>query len=90
MTSRSKIRMWNFLYADSRLRGAISYKMAHRNLESKDIEEATGLDRYDINHYLFRGKEPNLNNYEIIKLANFLGIEVELDLKFDDGRYGII
>ena len=84
MAGRSPIQHWNYLRADSNLRGAVAFRMKDRNLDKDDIQDAIGMNSYKVRDYI-DGKIPNLNNFEIVKLANFLGIEISLDIKFTDG-----
>ena len=87
--ARSTIRYWNFLQVDNRLRGAIAHRIDAIGTGTTEIAEAMNLEVYKIRDYL-KGKTPNLNNYELIKLANGLGIEVELSVIFRDDTNGAI
>lgn len=87
--ARSTIRYWNFLQVDNRLRGAIAHRIDVIGTGTTEIAEALNLEVYKIRDYL-KGKTPNLNNFEIIKLANGLGIEVELSVRFRDDFNGAV
>lgn len=86
--TRSAIQYWNFLREDSFVKGAILFRMKDRNLEFKDLSQMMDVPVYKIRHYL-NGKTPNLNNFEIVKLGNILGIKLEVKIEFTDDTIGI-
>ena len=87
-TTRSVLHKWGYLRTDSKLRGAIAFRMKDRNLDKEDIQEALGMLPYRVSNYL-KGDLPNLNDYEIIKLGRFLGIEISLNVEFRDETLGV-
>lgn len=85
MTSRSNtrsvIRYWHYLQSEDRLRGAILYQIESRKASLDDLAEKLSAKKYNLTNYL-KNERPALNDYEIIKLANMLGLEISLDIKF--------
>jgi transcriptional regulator with XRE-family HTH domain len=66
----------------------MSYRLSSRNLTVEDMEEMTGVEHLRFRDYL-KGQKPNLSNFEIIKIAKALGMDVEIKVSFDDETAGI-
>lgn len=67
---------------DQRLCGVISYRIEQRGLTLKQVGEAIGVTADRIAKYL-RGVKPSLTNWQIVQLAEYLGVTVELSIVFN-------
>jgi hypothetical protein len=70
---------WNFLRESGRLRGAMCAVIDMYELDEKVIAKELDIVPYALSCYL-RGKTPSICNYDIIRLAAHLGLEVDLDI----------
>lgn len=70
---------WNFLRENSILRGAISFSIDFKELKLIQIERALGISAYKISAYL-KNRRPSMSNYDIIRLCEYLGIELSLKI----------
>jgi len=85
---RSRIRTWSFLQADDRLRGIITrqydvYRAGYKG--DGKIADKLGVKPQKIRDYL-KGQRPNLNDFELVKFANTIGVNIDLYVTLD-GEY---
>ncbi len=83
MEKRSPIRNWNFLQANERLRGAIQQRIGMYGNELGELATKLACKKSKVSAYL-RNVKPNLNDYEVVKLANLVGLDVSLKITLDD------
>lgn len=67
---------------DHRLCGVISYRIEQRGLTLKQVGDALGFSADRLAKYL-RGVKPSLTNWQIVQLAEYLGVIVELNITFN-------
>ena len=70
-----------------KLRGILKYQIESKDLSFGQIERDTGLRQDNLSKY-FRGVKPSMPDFKILQLADYLNIEVALDIRFKD--YGKI
>jgi len=78
--TKSPSSSWSFLRDSTTLRAAIAYRLRDRDLFITDVAEALGVHPDRISKYL-RGVKPSLTNWQVVKLAEYLGLEVNLEVK---------
>ncbi len=83
MEKRSPIRNWKFLQADDRLRGFIQQRIGSYGNEIGELADKIPCKKSEISAYL-RNVKPNLNDFELIKLADLVGLEVTLKITLND------
>ncbi len=71
---------WSFLRDSVQLRAGIKYRMDELDISIVDMAKAIGTQPDRVSKYL-RGVKPSLTNWQLVKLANHLGLEVELNVK---------
>ena len=71
---------WSFLRDSEQLRSAIQYRMQADDVTISKVAKALDVDADRISKYL-RGVKPSLTNWQVIILANYLRLEVELNVK---------
>lgn len=76
--------IWCFLRSNEVLRTAIKYKQAGLDLNLKELAHAAGVDYTRLCKW-FKNRAGALSQYEVIRLCTYLGIEVELTIKFTNG-----
>jgi len=80
---KSPLSSWSFLRDSAQLRSTIAYKLQSKDLFITDAATAIGVAPDRISKYL-RGVTPSLTNWQIVKLANYLGMDIELSIKIRD------
>ena len=78
--NRSASSFWSFLRDSAKLRAAITYKLQTRDLFIQKVADDLGVAPDRISKYL-RGVTPSLTNWQVVKLAEYLGLDVDLDVK---------
>jgi len=78
--TKSPSSSWSFLRDSTTLRAAIAYRLRDRDLFITDVAEALGIPPDRISKYL-RGVKPSMTNWQIVKLAEYLGLSVELEIR---------
>ena len=79
---------WNFLRDNEKLRGVISQRISERGLSEKDISDGIGVQVHYLHEYL-KSSGPSLTNIQIMYICQLLGIEVDLEIEFEDQTVGI-
>lgn len=72
---------WNFLRDNTALRSVISYKIETGKHKLVDLAEKIGINHDHLIGLYLKNKKPSLTNYQIVKLADVLGIEVSLKIE---------
>jgi hypothetical protein len=67
----------------SKLRTAIKFRLDQRGYTVASVAKETELNADRIRKYL-RGDKVGLSQFQVIKLASFLGIEVNITVNFVD------
>lgn len=79
--AKSPLAKWDILRDDYTLRGLIKSRMGEQGLSRKALAEKTGVSYDQIKNYLAGGyKWKGINQYNLVKIANELGIEVSLKI----------
>lgn len=71
---------WSFLRDSSRLRGILKYQLESKDLFVNDVAKDLGMNVDRLRKY-FRGVKPSITNWDLIRVANYLGVEVSLEVK---------
>lgn len=71
---------WSFLRDSTQVRAGIKYRMDTLDKSIVEVAQVIRTDPDRVSKYL-RGVKPSLTNWQIIQLANHLGLEVEIHLK---------
>lgn len=71
---------WSFLRDSPELRGTLRYQLDTSKKSLVDIGEALEVKPDRLSKY-FRGVKPSLTNWQVMKLANYLGVEVQLRIQ---------
>lgn len=72
---------WNFLRDNAALRSVISYKIEKENHKLSELAPKIGVNHDHLIGYYLKGRKPSLTNFQIVKLADVLGIEVSLKME---------
>lgn len=72
---------WSFLRDSVQLRAAIKYRMEELNVTITELGNLLEINPDRISKYL-RGVKPSLTNWQLIKIAEYLKLEVDLNIKF--------
>ena len=78
--SATPLSRWSFLGDNHKLHGVISHRLGERGLSGADVEKALKISPYKFQHYL-DGDAPNVSNHELMKVMEYLGIEVDLTIE---------
>jgi predicted transcriptional regulator len=78
---KSASSSWSFLRDSVQLRAAIKYRMEELDLSINDVALHLEIAPDRVSKYL-RSVKPSLTNWQIIKLANHLKLEAELNIRF--------
>lgn len=78
--TRTPASSWNFLRDSPKLRGVLKYQIDSKDLSFGQIQRDTGIRQDNMSKY-FRGVKPNLSDFKILQLADYLGIEVAIDIR---------
>lgn len=73
---------WSFLRDNQRLLAILKFKFEQSGKNYAEIGEIIGVDRGPVGNY-FKGKKPNLLDYDIIRIAEYLGVSISLDIKLN-------
>jgi transcriptional regulator with XRE-family HTH domain len=73
---------WCHLRDNGTLRLAIQKRKKDRGLKLIELSALTGIASYRISRYLNKRK-PNLNQHQLVSLANALDIRVTLNIQFE-------
>lgn len=77
-----KLGHYSFLYWDNYLRRLIIDLLKLNNIPRKKIAEVAGTYPSAVSNYLNRsGNKTNLTDWQIITICDFLGLELELNVK---------
>ncbi len=71
---------WHFLRDSAKLRGVLKYRLEQKDIPFKQIERELGIRQDALSKY-FRGVKPNTTDFNLLRLAEYLGIEVRLDIQ---------
>ena len=72
---------WCFFRHSDRVRTAVKFRMKERNLTNKALAEKLDIKPYRISKYL-NNKAANLNQFQLYKLCEELGIGVKIVVEF--------
>ncbi len=93
MSSKDKTKFgaWDILKWSTDLRIAMRVKMDQHGISQNDLARAIDVDKFRISKFFSQTeKNPNwqaqraanLSHFQILELANLLGIDVRLDISF--------
>ena len=77
--SRKPSSHWCFLRDSTKLKAMVKYKLRESGLILAEVTKETGVPGYRISAWL-NGKRPYPNQYQVIKLCLFLGVELDLNI----------
>lgn len=77
-----KVSYWSFLKTHERLRALIDFTAKRKKISRVELSRMIGVHKYQVSNYLNRKFTRSLSDYHIILLAQKLGIEVTLTMKF--------
>jgi hypothetical protein len=80
MANRRPNAAWSFLRDNNRLRGVIKYKIDNSSLTLVEIAYKVGCRHDALSKYL-RGIKPSMTDFDILRVADFMGCEVTLDIR---------
>lgn len=81
---RSPLNKYCFLRYSHELHAAIKFKIDQKRLEGKTITkiaEDTEIERTRISKYYNETSRKSITQADLLRLANYLGVQVELNVK---------
>lgn len=85
MAARNPSASWCLVRNDKVLMRAIRSRIRTKGLKLVEIARATDIRVDRISKFLHQEKyTKHITQFETVRLANFLGIEIKLDVKFKD------
>lgn len=64
----------------SDLRELMKFRLKKKGWNYEDLSRATGIKADRFSKY-FRSEKPNMTQYEFIKMAKELGVQLDIDIK---------
>lgn len=81
MGRRSPSSHWCVLRNNSNIRTAVQSRIKERGYTLKELEKHTGILADRISKYR-NGKRKSITQYQLFTLCEFLGIEIDVQIKF--------
>jgi hypothetical protein len=77
---RSPVSSWCILRDDTEIRDLLQYRMNKKGYTTLHIQKAIGIENGRLSKY-FRYIKPNMTQYEFVRLAKYLGVELTVNIK---------
>lgn len=71
---------WSFLRDNQRLHAILKFKFEQSGKSYTEIGELIGVHKAPVGRY-FASKKPSILDYDIIRIAEILGVSISLDIK---------
>ena len=80
--TRSYSSRWCFLRDDDAVRDTIRALMKIKGLTLTQLGAGTGIQIYRISQYLNNKREQRITQCQLVEIANYLGFELDIEIKF--------
>jgi len=80
--TRSYSSRWCFLRDEDAIRDTIRALMKIKGLTLSQLAKGVGIQIYRISAYMNSKREGRITQFQLIEICNYLGFEVEVEIKF--------